>query len=378
VVEITTYRAEHYPDETRFPEVRFGVSLDDDLARRDFTANAIAADPRTGRLVDPFGGQADIALGVLRAVGDPDERFDEDPLRLLRAARFVAQLGFRIDAATEDAMGRHASALGRISQERILSELTKLLTGDYVDHGLDSSGGPAARGCPAGAGGPRPRGRRGQPPGAPGEGSLGPHPAGRPPGSGAPARPLGRPPPRRRQAADAGHRRGGEIHFFGHERVGADLAARALQRLKADKATQAGVTRLVELHGRPAAYEPDWTDSAVRRLVLEAGEVWDDLLDLAAADVTSGRSGSGARRPAASPSSGNTSPASGPRRIWPALQSPLDGDELMRRFGRGPGIWIKHVKDHLRELVIDGDLQPDDTATAERVARAFLESHPEH
>ncbi len=379
VVEITTYRAEHYPDETRFPEVRFGVSLDDDLARRDFTANAIAADPRTGRLVDPFGGQADIALGVLRAVGDPDERFDEDPLRLLRAARFVAQLGFRIDAATEDAMGRHASALGRISQERILSELTKLLTGDYVDHGLDLLGRTgvlvvalpevAALAREAGVGNRRERREK----------DLWDHTLRVV--RQAPARPLVRWAALLHDAAKPltrGIDEAGEIHFFGHERVGADLAARALQRLKADKATQAGVTRLVELHGRPAAYEPDWTDSAVRRLVLEAGEVWDDLLDLAAADVTSGREWK--RRQAASRIAQLRQHVARLRAEadLARLQSPLDGDELMRRFGRGPGIWIKHVKDHLRELVIDGDLQPDDTAAAERVARAFLESRPEH
>lgn len=96
-VEITTYRQETYPDDTRFPVVEFTVSLVDDLARRDFTMNAIAADAASGAIVDPWGGEADIALALIRAVGDPAARFAEDPLRLLRAARFVAQLGFRID-----------------------------------------------------------------------------------------------------------------------------------------------------------------------------------------------------------------------------------------------------------------------------------------
>ena len=99
--------------------------------------NAIAVEASSGAVVDPWGGEADIALALVRAVGDPDERFTEDPLRLLRAARFVSQLGFRLDWETEQAMSRQAESLGRISHERILMELTRLLLGPYVDHGLD-------------------------------------------------------------------------------------------------------------------------------------------------------------------------------------------------------------------------------------------------
>ncbi len=374
VAEITTYRAEHYPDDTRFPSVRYGVGLTDDLARRDFTANAIAADPLTGDLIDPFGGEGDIALGVLRAVGDPDERFAEDPLRLLRAARFVAQLGFRIDPATEAAMSRNAKSLGRISQERIYAELVRLLAGEWADHGLEALRRtellpvalPELAPMAAEAGiDPRHRANR--------EKDLWAHTL--QVVVQAPPRPMVRWAALLHDAAKPlvrGIDETGDVHFFGHERAGADLAGRLLRRLKADKATIAGVTRLVELHGRPAAYEPDWTDSAVRRLALEAGERWDDLLDLAAADVTSGRAHK--RKQAA-------------RRVellrahdarlreeadLARLQSPLDGNALMAMFGRGPGIWIKQVKDHLRELVIDGDLAPGDVAAAEDIARAWM------
>src|SRR5699024_2374716 len=103
----------------------------------DVTVNAIALDVETGAIVDPFYGQADLAMGLLRAVGDPDERFAEDPLRLLRVARFVSQLGFAVESNTLAAMTRQAPALASISVERIFSELTKLLCGDYADHGLD-------------------------------------------------------------------------------------------------------------------------------------------------------------------------------------------------------------------------------------------------
>src|SRR5215207_4961577 len=137
-VEVTTYRRETYPDENRFPDVAFDATLIDDLARRDFTMNAIAIDATSGEMIDPWEGEADIAQSLVCAVGHPGERFAEDPLRLLRAARFVSQLGFRLDWRTEQAMAEQAASLARISRERILAELTLLLLGEYVDHGLDA------------------------------------------------------------------------------------------------------------------------------------------------------------------------------------------------------------------------------------------------
>ncbi|HET7093641.1 MAG TPA: RNA nucleotidyltransferase, partial [Thermomicrobiales bacterium] len=226
LVEITTYRREHYPDATRFPVVRFEASLIDDLSRRDFTINAIAADALTGEIVDPFGGEADIALGVLRAVGNPDERFAEDPLRLLRAARFVAQLGFRLDWETEAAMARHAADLRRISRERIYAELTKLLVGPFADYGLDAlrRAGLLAEAIPELA--PLSeeaeldlRGRMNR------EKDLWEHTLRVV--DKAPARPIVRWAALLHDAAKP-HTRSvspdGQIHFFGHERVGAGLA----------------------------------------------------------------------------------------------------------------------------------------------------------
>jgi poly(A) polymerase len=373
-VEVTTYRRETYPDENRFPDVAFDATLIDDLARRDFTMNAIAIDATSGEMIDPWDGEADIAQSLVCAVGDPGERFAEDPLRLLRAARFVSQLGFRLEWRTEQAMAEQAASLTRISRERILAELTLLLLGEYVDHGLDALrrtkllhvAVPEIELLAAEA-----------------EANLAPR--------------LGREkdlwehtiqvvrqtPPRAsvRWAAllhDAGKPLtrsvglDGEVHFFGHERIGAELADRALTRLNADRVLRSSVRTLVALHGRPAAYDPSWTDSAVRRLALDTGDVWDDLLDLAAADVTSGRE---RKRLAAS------------RRVTDLrtrflhlqeqmelarLESPLDGNDLMQIFDRPPGPWIKSVKNYLRELVIDGALSPDDRDGASRIARTFL------
>jgi poly(A) polymerase len=133
-VEVTTFRAETYPDASRRPEVRYLDDLGDDLARRDFTVNAIALHGET--VVDPCGGRADIEAKLVRAVGSPSERFDEDPLRLLRAARFASQLGFAVEAATRDAMRQNASRILSVASERRSSELDKLLVGPGATAGM--------------------------------------------------------------------------------------------------------------------------------------------------------------------------------------------------------------------------------------------------
>ena len=164
----------------------------------------------------------------------------------------------------------------------------------------------------------------------------------------------------------------GDVHFFGHERVGASLADRLLSRLNADRHLRASVRALVELHSRPAAYDASWTDSAVRRLALEAGPIWDDLLDLAAADVTSGRERKqieAARRVTALRDHFGRLQA---ETALAQLDSPLDGNDLMRLFDRPPGPWIKRIKEHLRELVIDGALAPDDRDGAAALAAALV------
>ena len=129
--EVTTYRIDgEYLDGRHPKEVTFTASLEEDLKRRDFTINAMAYDPETG-LVDLFGGQQDLQKKVIRCVGDPMERFSEDALRMMRAARFAAQLGFTIEADTKEAMKRLAPTLSKVSAERIQTELVKLLCSDH-------------------------------------------------------------------------------------------------------------------------------------------------------------------------------------------------------------------------------------------------------
>jgi len=370
-VEITTYRSEVYPTQDRRPVVTHGVSLIDDLSRRDFTINALALDPLVGELFDPFNAVADLAHRQIVAAGDAEARFSEDPLRVLRAARFAAQLGFEIDLATLAAMRTTGPQLARISRERIAAELNKLLVGEYPTLGLHALHAadlvqhvlPEAHSMA--------------------EDDLDSH--------GArhkdiwehtvqvvlqtPARLAVRWAALMHDAAKPMTRsvdEHGEVHFFGHEVVGADLARRAMRRLKQEKALEERVRRLVFMHLRGAGYDPSWTDSAVRRLALEAGDAFDDLLDLAAADVTSAR---------ASKQAAAQARVAGLRAHWErlealaaldSLQSPLDGDELMAMFAQPPGIWIKVVKDRLRELVIDDELSVGDKAAAEALVHVWM------
>ncbi|MEM8905648.1 MAG: CCA tRNA nucleotidyltransferase [Actinomycetota bacterium] len=136
VFEITTYRAEDYDPTSRRPVVEFGDTLEGDLVRRDFTINAMALDPLDGSLVDPHGGRGDLAAGILRTPGPPDVSFDDDPLRMLRAARFVARFGLTPDDALLGSMRRHAPRLDIVSAERIHDELLKLLGGPDPAAGL--------------------------------------------------------------------------------------------------------------------------------------------------------------------------------------------------------------------------------------------------
>lgn len=372
-VEITTYRSEVYEPGSRHPAVEFGTSITEDLARRDITVNAMAVDVQTGALVDPYFGEGDLHQGLLKAVGDADARLREDPLRLLRVARFVAQLGFSVDVDTLDAMTRQADAIESISVERIWAELTRLLTGPYADHGLEVllQTGLFGRTMPELMALERMT-----------EGYAGMHrekdlwehikqvvvqSPSRVSVRWAAllhdcAKPLTR-------SVDAR----GEVHFFGHERVGADIARALLTRLKADRATMLAVVRMVDMHSRPAAYDiATWSDSAVRRLALEADGVLNDLIDLAGADVTSSKAWK--QRAAATRVQGLREHVARleAEQALTELQSPLDGNALMQMFERPPGRWIAEVKDYLRELVIEGDLASDDVETAADLARSWL------
>lgn len=369
VVEITTYRSDVYHSDSRKPEVTFGDTLEGDLLRRDFTINAMARDPLTGEIIDPWGGRADLESKVIRAVGDdPVRRFDEDPLRMLRAVRFAAQLGFQIEDATAAAIRDQAPTLAKISNERIRDELVKALVSPrpdlalrlLVDLGLAQWALPELLEL---------RGVSQQP-----AHSKDVYEHVLRVVAGTPRRPALRwgallhdiAKPRTRSVED------GKVHFFGHEDVGAVMARDILRRLRFDRPFIEFVSRLVRMHMRANAYLSEWTDGAVRRLMLEADEALPDLLDLSRADITSYRPEKVARAVArVKELEARCAWLSAEAERVP-IKSPLDGNDLMAIFGREPGPWLRVVKDRLLGMVIDGELEPDDRDRATVIARATL------
>ncbi len=283
-VEVTTFRRDHrYGDHRRPEAVTFSDTLEEDLSRRDFTVNALAwgraGTAAAPRLVDTSGGLADLRAGVLRAVGDPARRFDEDALRLVRAARLAGQLGFEIEPATLAAAHAAAHLVRYVSNERIGHELRRILSSARPSRGLvlldaigilplilpelaSEHGVPqhkvGARDCwehtlvtvDAAA-------------------QLAPH--GERLALAALLHDVGKP----ATLSDG--------HFYGHERVGADLADRILRRLAVPRAESVPVVRLVREH--MFNYRADWSDAAVRRFIARVGvELLDDLLLLREAD----------------------------------------------------------------------------------------------
>jgi len=287
--EVTTYRHDGpYTDHRRPDAVVFGARLDDDLARRDFTVNAMAlaigedadeeADPSAIR--DPFGGQVDLAAGILRAVGDPAARFREDSLRMLRAVRFAATLGFAVEPRTLAAIEADAPLASSVSGERVLVELLLLLAAPVPSMGLRLAQETGLLAAIA----PELARQRGVPQDkVPGE-DLWDHTCRT---VDAAPRPLPGEPPLLRLAAllhDIGKPATfADGHFVGHEAVGASLTEAWLTELHAPRVLTADTVNLVRHH--MFVYAAGWTDAAVRRFIRRCGaSAIDDLLDLRTAD----------------------------------------------------------------------------------------------
>lgn len=294
-VEVTTYRAETYRDDSRKPEVTFGDTIEDDLVRRDFSINAMALLLPEMKLVDVSGGVEDLLAGTIRTPGAPETSFSDDPLRILRAARFASQLGFTVAEETREAMRDLAERIDIVSAERIRDELVKLLGADdpIVGIRLLVDAGVARRFLPeltelVSA-----------------QDELGRHKDvyehsltvlsqaielerhRQEPDAGpdivlrlaALLHDIGKPATRRFE-------RGG-VTFHHHDVVGAKLARKRLRDLRFDNATIKSVSRLIELHLRFFGYsDQQWTDAAVRRYVRDAGAVLEQLHILTRADVT--------------------------------------------------------------------------------------------
>ncbi|MEO6060045.1 MAG: CCA tRNA nucleotidyltransferase [Candidatus Limnocylindria bacterium] len=353
-IEVTTYRVEGgYRDHRRPEEVRWGRSLTDDLARRDFTINAMAWLPDdveggSGRLVDPFGGAADLEAGLLRAVGDADARFTEDALRLVRAVRFAARFNLAIDPSTEAAIRRGAPSAVSLSGERVRDELLRILGGAEPPSRallmLDRLGLlPVLL--------PELAALRGIPQSKALAGDALDHSL-RAADALPPEDPILR-------LAGLLHDLGkattlADGHFIGHESAGADLAEAVLQRLRAPRADVVRVARLIRQH--MFAYTAEWSDAAVRRFVRRVGvDLLDDLFALRAAD----NAASGAREPAR----GGTAELRARCRAAIAAD-PLEarhlavsGHDLVSELGIPPGRLIGRLLERLLEAVLEDPSQ---------------------
>ncbi len=365
-IEITPYRTEGgYSDRRRPDEVRFGAKLAEDLARRDFTINAVAwvptdLDSMTGHLTDPFGGRADLAAGLLRAVGDPRERFGEDALRLVRAARFAGRFGMTIEPATEAAITELGSSVASVSGERIRDELLRMLADRVPSRALRALERLGLLSALL----PELAALRGVPQAKAVAGDALDHTL-----AAVDAAPAD-PDTALRMAAllhDVGKATtlaGG--HFIGHDRVGAELAAGVLLRLRMPGWESAQIIHAVRHH--MYAYEADWTDAAVRRFIRRLEPIGSVLL-FALRRADNAASGVGAE--------GEANQAELERRIADELEQrpdlllgnrlAIDGHDLQRELGMEPGPRIGVMLDWLMERVLD-DPSLNDRNTLLRLA----------
>ncbi len=363
--EITTYRSEHYDRNSRKPAVEYGLSLEDDLSRRDFTVNAMAARLPGYGLVDPFGGLTDLRHKVLRTPGPPRTSFTDDPLRILRAARFTAQLGFTVTPEVRHAMTDLAGLLAapKVSAERIEGELTKLMLSPLP-------GGPAA-----GIALLVDTGVADQ--------VLPEIPALRLESDehyrhkdvyqhsltvlsqtieleqryglkpdltlrlAALLHDIGKPRTRSRLP-------GGRVAFHHHEVIGAKMAAKRLSQLRYPKDVVHDVSRLVELHLRFHGYgEAEWTDSAVRRYVTDAGPLLTRLHVLTRADCTTRNKAKAQRLELAYDGLEQRIEELAAQEELARIRPDLDGHEIMQILGIGPGPLVGKAYRFLLELRIE-------------------------
>jgi poly(A) polymerase len=357
-IEFVTARKESYSKDSRKPEVEVGT-LEDDLSRRDFTINAIAASitaDRRGELVDPFGGRGDLERGVIRTPLDPEKTFDDDPLRLLRAIRFAAQLGFEIEKKTFGAIMRRKERLSIVSQERITDEFMKILGSPQPSVGfklmLDTGVMRLVFPEVADMGGVEQREEyhhkdvflhtlkvvdnisemsnnlwlRFV----------------------ALVHDIAKP---RTKA----FREGIGWTFHGHDEIGARMMKGIFQRMRLPFDQLKYLEKLVRLHLRPMALVDETvTDSAVRRLVFDAGEEIDDLLTLCRADITSKNPQLVQRFMRNYDIVSQKMREVEEKDRLRAFQPPVRGDEIMRVCGLEPGPLVGKLKKIIEEAILEG------------------------
>ena len=360
-VEITTYRADSYDGKTRKPTVEFGTNLDDDLVRRDFTVNAMALRVPGAVLVDPYGGLDDLLARRLRTPSAPEVSFSDDPLRMLRACRFVSQLGATLDVPTAAALADMAEKITAISAERVRDELSKLLLTDSPRAGLEVvvDSGLAAHVLPELAllREERDEHRRhkdvyqhsltvldqaidlekSRHPGAP------PNLVNR---LAALLHDIGKPVTKKFE--------GGQVTFHHHDVVGAKMVKKRLKALRFDNNTVNRVARLIELHLRFFGYaDQGWSDSAVRRYVRDAGDELELLHILTRADVTTRNQQKADRLAFAYDDLEQRIAELREQEELNAMRPDLDGEQIMAILGIPPGREVGMAYRFLLEMRMD-------------------------
>jgi poly(A) polymerase len=367
-IEITTYRADKYDLDSRKPEVAFGKDLTEDLLRRDFTVNAMALRLPEKVFVDPFNGLRDLIDGVLRTPGKPEDSFSDDPLRMMRGARFVAQLEFEIEPETFEAMVSMAERIEIISAERIHDEFVKLMKGKNPRLGLEVlvDSGLAALVLP-------------ELPalklevdehhhhkdvfehtltvvdqaidyekdyGLEGDFVL---------RFAALMHDIGKPATRKLEP-------GGGVSFYHHDLVGAKLAKKRMQALRFDNDTIKAVCLLIELHLRFFGYSDQaWTDSAIRRYVRDAGDQLLRLHALTRADVTTRNKRKADRLSHAYDDLEQRIAVIAEQEELNAMRPDLSGEDIMRILDLKPSRDVGEAYNYLLELRIEeGPLGPDE------------------
>ena len=372
-VEVTTYRSEHYDLDSRKPEVEYGKDIKGDLARRDFTVNAMALELTTDKpeFIDPFNGLKDLAERTLRTPGSPHDSFNDDPLRMMRAARFASQLDFEIDPEVLIAIKELVERIKIISAERVRDEFTKILMSNnprkgitlLVDTGLAELVLPEI---------PKLRlevdehhhhkdvyehsirvleqaieheDRLGGPNLVIRLASL--------------LHDIGKPKTR-------AFIEGGGVSFHHHEVVGARLAKKRLQELRFDSATVEAVETLTTLHLRFHGYgDGEWTDSAVRRYVRDAGELLVHLHVLTRADCTTRNRNKAARLSAIYDSLEARIEVLMEQEELSKIRPDLDGSQVMELLNLKPSRDVGAAMDFLMELRLERGQIGQEAATKE-------------
>jgi poly(A) polymerase len=372
-IEITTYRAEAYDRDSRKPEVRYGDSLADDLVRRDFTVNAMAVRLPALELVDLHGGLDDLRVGVLRTPGTPEESFSDDPLRMMRAARFASTLGFEVAPEIVEAMTAMCGRLAIVSAERVREELVKLVMGEHpraglallVQTGLAQLVLPE---LPALALEVDEHHRHKdvyehtlqvleraivletshQPVSGPDfvlRFAALMHDVGK---------------PRTRRFEDDGR-----VSFHHHEMVGARMTRTRMEALRFSSNDTDDVSKLVELHLRFHGYgDGEWTDSAVRRYVRDAGPHLSRLHKLTRADCTTRNKKKADKLARTYDALEERIARLSEEEELASLRPTLDGNRIMEILGIAPGREVGAAYSMLLELRLDQGPMTDEDAEA--------------